>query len=64
VRLDIYDLQGRRLATLHNGALDAGMHTLSWDGRDAAGRVAAGGIYLVRCRNGQAVYNHKIILAK
>ncbi len=48
--VDIYDVQGRRVRALHAGPIDAGWHTLVWDGRDDAGRGQASGVYLVRAQ--------------
>jgi hypothetical protein len=44
----VFDLQGRRLASLHRGALAAGPTRLQWGGRADDGRTLAAGIYLVR----------------
>lgn len=46
--LAVYALDGRRVAVLRDGMLEAGEHTQQWDGRDAAGRAVAPGVYLVR----------------
>jgi hypothetical protein len=43
----VYDLQGRRVANLANESTP-GRHTLTWDGRDEAGRETAAGVYFVR----------------
>lgn len=48
VRLAVHDAAGRRLATLVDGHLPAGRHLVVWNGRDAAGRDAASGVYWVR----------------
>lgn len=45
VDLTVYDVAGRRVATLLRGALDSGPHQVTWDGTTAAGRAAAPGIY-------------------
>jgi photosystem II stability/assembly factor-like uncharacterized protein len=47
----IYDLAGRRVASLAAGAFSAGRHDLRWDGRDAAGRTASAGVYFARVRS-------------
>jgi flagellar hook assembly protein FlgD len=47
-RLDVYDMQGRRVQTLSSGLTTAGRHRLSWDGRDARGGRAACGVYFAR----------------
>jgi M6 family metalloprotease-like protein len=48
IDLGIFDLRGRRVATLHRGPIDAGYHTLRWEGRDDGGRGVASGMYFVR----------------
>ena len=48
-RVAVYDARGRRVRRLlDDPLLPAGLHVLGWDGRDDAGRTAAGGLYLVR----------------
>jgi hypothetical protein len=47
-RVDVFDVQGRRLATLADRDFAAGAHVLAWDGRDAGGARAARGLYFVR----------------
>jgi flagellar hook assembly protein FlgD len=51
VDLAVFDLSGRLVRTLHDGRLDAGTHRIEWDGRDAGGHAAAGGIYFVRLKS-------------
>jgi hypothetical protein len=45
VQLAVYDLAGRLVTTLHRGALPAGPHHVTWDGRSAAGEPVASGLY-------------------
>jgi choice-of-anchor B domain-containing protein len=51
-RLGIYDVAGRLVRTLADGALPAGDPTLVWDGRNAAGTPVASGVYLLRLESG------------
>ncbi len=51
-RVRIYDLNGRRQLTLHEGALAMGRTELSWSGRDASGRRLASGLYFARLEAG------------
>ena len=48
VRLEVFNLLGQRIATLVDGELTAGYHTVPWNGTDAAGRPVAAGVYLYR----------------
>ena len=42
----------------------AGPHTVTWDGRDGAGRGAAAGLYLYQLKAGDQVMNRKMTLLK
>ena len=46
--IELYDVRGRRVAVLAQGERPAGRHTATWDGRDAARRTVANGVYFVR----------------
>ena len=62
--VDVLDLQGRVVRTLHQGHLPAGPSSLVWDGRDNQGRPAASGAYLARLRSSGLTATHKMVLAK
>jgi len=48
VRLEIFDLAGRRVRSLASGVLPAGEVTREWDGRDDRGHGVRSGVYFVR----------------
>ncbi len=64
VRLAIYDVAGRRVATLLDGARDAGEHGVVWDGRDERGRRAAAGVYFGRLESDRLVSTRRLVLAR
>lgn len=41
----VHDVRGRLVRSLPAGSLDAGPHTLAWDGWDDSGRAVASGAY-------------------
>jgi len=47
-RLAVFDVAGRQVRVLIDGALPVGSREAVWDGRDAAGREVASGTYLAR----------------
>ncbi len=47
-RLEVYNAAGRRLRVLHEGPLAPGVHTLTWNLRDQAGRRVPPGLYFLR----------------
>lgn len=62
VRLELFDLQGRRLGTLVRGTLAAGEHVKEWDRRLPEGGVAAPGLYMVRLEAGRDVAVKKLLV--
>ena len=61
--LAIYDVRGRAVRTLADATLDAGPHTLTWDGTNTTGRACASGMYLARLSsNGQQAVQRLILL--
>ncbi len=50
IELAIYDLGGRRVATLAAGEWNAGTHSVVWHGVDRTGQPASSGVYLARLR--------------
>jgi hypothetical protein len=48
VRIEIFDVAGRRLRALRSGREEAGTHSLEWDGRGDDGRMLTGGVFLCR----------------
>ncbi len=64
VRLAVYALDGRRVATLISGAVPAGWHTVTWPGTDDAGRAVASGAYLYRLRTSAGLFTRVLTLVK
>jgi hypothetical protein len=64
VTLAIYDVSGRRVALLADGARAAGEFASAWDGRDLAGREVGPGIYLARVVAGGVCETQKLILLR
>ena len=59
VSLMVYDLLGREVATLVNGRLDAGLHSMQFDGSQLTS-----GIYMYRLQAGDQVQTRKLMLIK
>lgn len=61
VAVDVYDMSGRRVASLAHGRLEPGKHAFAWDGRDASGSPAAPGLYAVRAAAGGEVASRRVV---
>ncbi|HWO58332.1 MAG TPA: PKD domain-containing protein [bacterium] len=64
VRLDVYDILGRRVATLAEGDWPAGHHRVVWDGRDEDGIERASGVYFYRLQADGFQQSRKMLLLK
>ena len=64
VRLAIFDVRGRRVATLLDGERVAGPHRATWSGRDERGDPVASGVYIARLTQAGLSRVRKIVLAR
>ncbi len=64
IKLEIFDLLGRRVKELASGPLAAGFYTVNWDGRDHDGCAAASGVYFLRLSNAKSSISRKMVLLR
>ena len=48
IRVDLFDITGRRVRSIERTGATPGEHVLVWDGRDGDGRSLPSGVYLAR----------------
>ncbi|MBT4504674.1 MAG: T9SS type A sorting domain-containing protein [Gemmatimonadetes bacterium] len=63
-RLEVFDLKGQHLAVLAERFFAPGYYETVWEGRDAEGRKAASGIYLIRLETGSYQQVRKALLVR
>jgi hypothetical protein len=64
VDLAVYDVSGRRVATLASGSFDQGRHEAVWDGTSSSGEPVASGIYFCRLSALGEERSSKMVLLK
>jgi len=64
VTIEVYGVDGRRVRLLLSDVEGAGAFTVTWDGRDDAGRPVASGAWFVRMHSGQVNDTRKVTLMK
>jgi hypothetical protein len=64
VRLDLFDVSGRRVRTLVDSRLPAGRYDVGWDATDDAGRAVHAGVYFARLRAGNDEDSGTILLLR
>jgi hypothetical protein len=64
VKLEIYNILGRKVKTLVERVMPAGDYTVQWDGTNLSGQSVATGIYLYRLTAGDHSASRKMLLLK
>ncbi|MCK4416669.1 MAG: right-handed parallel beta-helix repeat-containing protein [Candidatus Latescibacteria bacterium] len=64
VSVKIYALSGQLLKTLVRGTVQAGYHTVQWDGKNQMGREVASGIYVYQVVAGKERLSKRMVLLK
>jgi hypothetical protein len=64
VELAVFDVSGRRLATLVDEWRGAGSWSVEWDGRDGSGREVGSGVYLFRLETREGTLRKTGVLLK
>lgn len=64
VEISVYNILGRRVATVHSGLQPAGTHSIEWNGTDDLGQPVSSGTYFYRIKTDDLVRTKKMILLK
>ena len=64
VRLVVYNLLGQEVRSLVRETMEAGFHTVVWDGKDELGKQVASGIYFYRLQAGTFTDARRMMLLK
>lgn len=64
VRLELFDVSGRRVRTLHVGPLAPGSHRMTWNGVDDRGIAVSSGTYFARLEGAGQSESLKVTLLK
>jgi subtilisin family serine protease len=62
--LIVYNVTGQRVRTLVEGTVQAGEHSVVWDGRDEYGNSVASGIYFYRLTTEEETQSRKMVFLK
>jgi len=64
VTLKVYDIMGRCVKTLVDKRLEAGVHTVIWDGTTDDGSTVTSGVYFYKLSQGDNVITKKMMMLK
>ena len=63
VKLELFDLFGRRVRTLTDATWPAGSHQVQWDRRDDSGHEIRSGVFMYRMTAGGFTDHKKLVIA-
>jgi len=64
VRINVFDVLGNHVATLFDGVVSPGEHSVSWTPKDSAGNDLSSGIYFIRFETPSSVSITKALLLR
>ncbi len=64
VKIEVFDMLGRKIRTMADYMHAAGSYTAAWDGRDDHAAAVPAGIYIVRIQTDQFMQSRKMILIR
>jgi len=64
VKMEVFDIIGRRVATLVDASYPAGAHSIQWDGTTRGRQPVASGVYLVRMTAGAFSNTQKLVVIR
>ncbi|UCF71664.1 MAG: T9SS type A sorting domain-containing protein [candidate division WOR-3 bacterium] len=64
VSLMVYDVTGQLVRTLVDQRIEAGRHSVTWDGRDNNGKNVASGVYFYRLKGEEDNLTRKLIIVR
>ena len=64
VDISVFNMMGQKVATLVDGEMDAGSHSVVWNAKDSNGESLATGVYLYRMETDGFVQTRKLILMR
>jgi len=50
IELDIFNIKGQKIKTLLRDQIEAGEHSITWNGEDASGKKVSSGVYLYKLK--------------
>ena len=64
VVIEVYNVKGQKVKSLVNCELEAGQHSVIWNGKDNSSKPVTSGIYLYKMKAGKYTSTKKMILMK
>ncbi len=63
-KIEVYNLKGQKIKSLHNGRLNEGTNPFTWNGKNDENKSVASGIYIIKLEANGITSNQKTVLIK
>ena len=64
LRIEVFDVSGRRVSTLAEAWYEAGRHEMDWHAEDLSGRELSSGVYLLRLSGDLGLKTQRLVLLR
>ena len=64
IKLEIFNIKGQKVRTLHHGFIEKGKHTIKWNGKDMNKNQVASGIYFYQLSSSEKRITKRMLLLK
>ncbi len=64
MEISVYDILGKKVRLLYSGRMDRGTHSITWDGKEDAGRSVPSGLYFISFKTNSHTETQKISLIR
>ena len=64
INISVFDIQGKKVRSLHSGFIGQGSHSINWDGKGVDGLNVSSGLYFISLRTKSSVFSQKISLVR
>jgi hypothetical protein len=64
IRLEVYDVSGKRIVCLVDSRQEKGVYTAEWNGKDERGTAVGSGVYFYRLTVGKQTISRKMVLLR
>ena len=64
IDISVFDIQGKKLRSIHSGFIRQGSHSINWDGKGVDGLNVSSGLYFISFKTKSYVFSQKISLVR
>ena len=64
MEISVYDILGKKVRLLYSGRMDRGTHSITWNGKEDAGKSVPSGRYLISFKTSSHTETRKISLVR